>query len=515
MLGWTHSNFDEVDEANNLKVKSAIPADSTSHPKTQLEKCLGEDMAVVPSAAVFLRQAFDAVDGFDEQISGYQDDDFCLRLLAAGYRNGYVRHALTRRRVAADNGAQNSESRMLYARKLAAAFPDEPRHGRFYTSDFIIPRFLAETVAQLRVALRSHDQAIIDALVSDITSLKRLVSPQRPLRITRDAVLISAIIPLYNGAAFIRQALQSVIDQTLPPDEVIVVDDGSDDAGPDIVADMARTHPIRLIRKVNGGQSSARNAAVDHSHGDLIALLDQDDVWYPDHLSGLLEPFLEDSRNELGWSYSDLDEINEAGEMVARRIIGNSDFTHPKESLTTCLKEDMFILPSASLVSRQAFLSVGGFDERLSGYEDDDLFLRLFQAGFEHVFLPQALSRWRIYQSSSSYSPRMAVSRTLYARTLIERFPDKPEIPRYYVRDLVAPRFFRSMAAGWRRAVLKGTIEDRKSAHDSLVFISKYLRRRSSLALRFLVLPALRIPSVARFVIAHRELFLGVSRRLF
>src|SRR4051794_37983015 len=113
----------------------------------------------------------------------------------------------------------------------------------------------------------------------------------------------------------------------------------------------------------------------------------------------------------------------------------------------------MFILPSASLISRQAFLAVGGFDERLSGYEDDDLFLRLFQAGFHHVFLPQSLSKWRIYQSSCSYSRRMAISRRIYFDLLIDRFPDNEALARSYVKDLIAPRFFRAMSVEVRRAV--------------------------------------------------------------
>ena len=91
---------------------------------------------------------------------------------------------------------------------------------------------------------------------------------------------ITVVIPLYNGRDFIREALDSVLAQTLSPDEIIVVDDGSTDDGPDIVADMALSHSITLLRKANGGQSSARNVGIAHANGDLIALLDQDDAWH-------------------------------------------------------------------------------------------------------------------------------------------------------------------------------------------------------------------------------------------
>ena len=77
----------------------------------------------------------------------------------------------------------------------------------------------------------------------------------------------------------------------------------------------------------------------------------------------------------LPWMTSDLDEIDEDGYLVARSYLGKLGTAHPKRHVYDCIRQDMFILPSASLILREAFLSVGGFDERLCGYEDDDLFL--------------------------------------------------------------------------------------------------------------------------------------------
>jgi glycosyltransferase involved in cell wall biosynthesis len=331
----------------------------------------------------------------------------------------------------------------------------------------------------------------------------------------RRDLLISAIIPLYNGASFIREAIQSIIDQELVPDEIIVVDDGSTDQGPDIVAEMARHHPIRLLRKENGGQSSARNLGVEHARGDLIAFLDQDDAWYPNHLVELTKPFLDARPIELGWSYGNLDETSEAGEMIVRGLLENSGTAHPKRDLVACLRQDMFVLPSASLISRRAFLSVGGFDERLSGYEDDDLFLRLFMAGFDNVYIPMALSKWRIYQTSSSYSQRMAVSRAIYARKLIDRFPNDHDRSRFYVRDMIAPRFFRTMAGEFRKATLKGTKQQQTVALANLVSITKHLRLSERLLLQAFLLPVLHVPPLARLVVRHRIGLYRVVRRLF
>src|SRR5581483_11195160 len=88
---------------------------------------------------------------------------------------------------------------------------------------------------------------------------------------------VAAVIPLYNGAGYIETAIGSVLAQSRPPDEIVVVDDGSIDAGPEIVERLARKHPIRFLRKSNGGQASARNFGVANTRSTLIAFLDQDD----------------------------------------------------------------------------------------------------------------------------------------------------------------------------------------------------------------------------------------------
>lgn len=291
---------------------------------------------------------------------------------------------------------------------------------------------------------------------------------------------IVAIIPLYDGARWIEQSVNSVLAQTLPPDEFIVVDDGSTDDGPRIVERLAQNHPITLLRKRNGGQSSARNFGVKHSKSALIALLDQDDAWYPHHLATLIEPFRKERGIPLGWVYSDLDEIDESGGMVNRRLLDLLPQAHiaprenPKRTLAACLSNDLFILPSASLIRREVFEAVGGFDERLSGYEDDDLFLRLFRAGCDNVFIDEPLSQWRIYPASSSYTYRMARSRILYAMKLLERFPDD-RTQRYWTRDCIAPRFVHQTLGDCVRALEKRDAEMFRTAVSHLRILIPHL----------------------------------------
>ncbi len=304
-------------------------------------------------------------------------------------------------------------------------------------------------------------------------------------------ITIGVVIPLYNGAAYIADAVNSVLGQTLKPDDIVVVDDGSTDDGPAIVEEIAKTHPVRLLRKPNGGQSSARNFGIRATSTTHIALLDQDDMWYPDHLEALIEPFLEENRFELGWTYSNLDEVDDSGSMVVRSFLDMLPGKHPKRDLFVCLQQDMFVLPSASIISRKAFDSVGGFDESLSGYEDDDLFLRIFRQGYDNIYIDKALSKWRIHSSSSSYSPRMARSRMAYLRKLVVMFPNNPERDRMYTRDMLAPRFLPPALADYGKAVVSGDKDQVSGAIQNLRVIAHYHRRHVRLLIT-LAAPLLR-----------------------
>ena len=323
------------------------------------------------------------------------------------------------------------------------------------------------------------------ALLKDMTresadAIAQLDIAAQPVRVPQPVPSsdpgITAIIPLYNGAAFIEEALKSIFAQTLPAREIIVVNDGSTDggAGMAIVERLARTHPVTLIDKPNGGQSSARNLGAERAKTELFALLDQDDVWYPNHLEELAKPFIDGNSSAIGWVYSNLDEIDEFGHLVARSYLSSLSATHPKRHIFECIRQDMFILPSASLINRQAFMSVGGFDEQLCGYEDDDLFMRMFRAGFENIYIDKALSKWRIYPGSTSYSFRMARSRGIYTRKLLEIFPDDQKRARYYARDLIVPRFFDHAIREYETAMELDDPEAIAATWNEVLFLARY-----------------------------------------
>lgn len=220
----------------------------------------------------------------------------------------------------------------------------------------------------------------------------------------------------------------------------------------------------------------------------MFALLDQDDVWYPHHLETLIKPFRETRYPELGWVYSNLDEIDRDGLMVARCCLdGSPDVEHPKRSLYGCLATDMFVLPTSSLINRRAFEAVGGFDEQLIGYEDDDLFLRIFRRGFDNVYLNDALSKWRIFPGSTSHSHRMGRSRMLYLRKLLEAFPPSQYQGADYARDPVAPRFFPALLVEYRRSAERGDRAAIRAAVDDISVLVPLLPLRYRMVMQVLL----------------------------
>jgi len=244
--------------------------------------------------------------------------------------------------------------------------------------------------------------------------------------ITEDTPLVSVILPVHDAASgdasYLSAALASVAAQGDPCMELIVVDDGSTDDTSRLVETFLDRHaelPARLVHKPNGGQSSARNWGARASRGAWLAFLDQDDVWTDDHLS-VVRPYLKTGVDVV---YTDADTIDEAGRPRDVRIhqslgLGGG---HPKECVQEAIYENAFVMPGVMTVRRDFFDAVGGFDEGLAGYEDDDLFVRCLESG-RLSYVPTSTLRWRIHPASASHTQRMVDSGLLYWRKLMDRY---------------------------------------------------------------------------------------------
>jgi hypothetical protein len=184
-----------------------------------------------------------------------------------------------------------------------------------------------------------------------------------------------------------------------------------------------------------------------------------------------------------------------------RDFVQRQDHENPKRDLRRVLADGFVIQPSATLIDRLAIIEVGGFDERLSGYEDDDLFLRLFIGNYDNVWVPEPTSQWRIHESSSGGSDRMDDSLRYYGQKLITSFPDDRWRGLYYRRDVIAPRIMATWVQMYVRASrYHNAVKMRMYAREARRY-TRYLppRRR---VMWFWLLWILRLRPVVRLRIA-------------
>ncbi len=312
---------------------------------------------------------------------------------------------------------------------------------------------------------------------------------------------VSAILPVYNGRRFLAGAVRSVLAQTLLPCELIVIDDGSTDGSLEELEGLPPApFPVRIVRQENAGQSAARNAAARLAEGDLLAFLDQDDSWHPQHLEALIAPLVADPA--VGWAYSDFDEMDFDGHLVTYAFLRVRGGGHPKRTIYECVAGDLMVLPSASVIRRTAFEQAGGFDEALCGYEDDDLFVRFFRLGWGHVFVDRPLVRFRVHATSSSTSPRFIASRLHYAAKLVAILPNDSRMFRYYVSDAIAPRFFLTTLDDYVRAC---AARDWTGARLALAAVNHFASlRRQGVRLRWKLL-WIQCPRLFRALLALND----------
>lgn len=184
--------------------------------------------------------------------------------------------------------------------------------------------------------------------------------------------VISAVIPTRNRAPLLERALATVFAQSRPPDEVIVIDDGSDDDTPALLANLRGTAPVPLlaIRRDNLGAAAARNAGIAAASGDLLAFLDDDDQWLPDKLAKQAAAL---ERNpEILVAHT-----REIWYRNGRRVNQKKKHDPPggdifMQSLVMCV-----VGMSTVMARRELFERFGGFDESLPCCEDYDLWLRV------------------------------------------------------------------------------------------------------------------------------------------
>jgi glycosyltransferase involved in cell wall biosynthesis len=224
---------------------------------------------------------------------------------------------------------------------------------------------------------------------------------------------VSVIIPVHNGAAFIGEALGSVFAQTLPAQEIIVVDDGSQDGLDQALAPFQSR--ITFLRHPQArGVSAARNTAIAAASGEWLAFLDHDDEWLPRKTEMQLQAVAD--RREVGLVYSDMEVFGEVS-----RPSRLQNLPTPRGRVFKELLLHNFITPSAAIARRAAVLEAGGFDAAFDYVQDRDLCLRL-AARWEVEYVPEVLIRYRLHADNISKKRKLTLQDLFYLLQKAEEF---------------------------------------------------------------------------------------------
>lgn len=225
---------------------------------------------------------------------------------------------------------------------------------------------------------------------------------------------VSVVVAAYNMGRFLPEAIRSIQAQTLPVQEIHVVDDGSTDDTPQAIRAFLSDARVRYHRQSNMGQAVAKNNGIRACSGDLVAFLDADDLWTPERLEVMLPHF--DGVPRVGVVYSNYVFVDEQA-----RYIRSPDRPYHSGRITGRLLIDNFVTGMASIVRRECFDAVGLFDESLPMGIDYDLWLRI-STKYEFLFVDKVTYLYRTWpgQMSRNFESRFECAIQIMNRFLAQ-----------------------------------------------------------------------------------------------
>jgi len=270
------------------------------------------------------------------------------------------------------------------------------------------------------------------------------------------APAISVVIPAYGVAGYIRETVDTVLAQTFPDWELIVVNDGSPDTRELEAALASYRTRLTYLGQPNRGAAAARNAGILAARGEWIAFLDGDDLWLP--------AYLEKQLGRLG--RGDLDMVWCNGHVIDERGASRIMATFPRRenvSAADLLREDVTVFTSATVVRRRSILEVGLFDETLRRAQDYDLWVRLAFAGARIGYQSVPLFKYRKRPGSLSGDALTDVRRSMvvYER-LLEKLQGEPDLARIIREKLQTYRFRERVVLG-KRAIEAGNYDEARA----------------------------------------------------
>lgn len=280
--------------------------------------------------------------------------------------------------------------------------------------------------------------------------------------------LISIITPAYNAGSYIKDTIQSVLTQTYPNFEHIIVDDGSTDNTAEVVREI-KDPRIKYSLQKNGGQSSARNAAIAMARGKYIALLDADDIFYPEKLAEQVT-YME-SHPDCKFCYCKIHHFYH--ETPRDRYYFTMD--HPSGYLFEKLIVSNFINPLSVMVRREVFEKHGAFEPKFRWADEQYLWLKLAYKKVRFCYLDKALGACRLHPESFTNRPfyfQGSQEQCLEILQLFRRSMTAEEVTRYNMDELEAKT---------RKRIKIGKLMAGKNPFARFVYFLYILNRRRRL----------------------------------
>jgi glycosyltransferase involved in cell wall biosynthesis len=225
---------------------------------------------------------------------------------------------------------------------------------------------------------------------------------------------ISVVIPAYNSGPLLAETLRSVLAQTLQPDEVLVIDDGSTDGTADVAESFGP--PVRVFRRANARQGASRNFGVEQATSEWIAFVDHDDLWVPEKLERQMQALSANPKADLCYTaraHFDQDRGKGRWQLIIP--------VPPAAGIRKALFRNTTFLPSSVVIRRSTFLAAGGFNTSFRIVEDWDLWLRLLNAGVQFAACQEPLMLYRVHSQNLSRTAQVWLGETdaIYRRYIL------------------------------------------------------------------------------------------------
>lgn len=248
------------------------------------------------------------------------------------------------------------------------------------------------------------------------------------------APLVSIVIPVYNGANYLKDAIESALKQTYRRVEIIVVNDGSNDGGE--VEKIAKKFGdrIRYYAKKNGGVSSALNFGISKMKGEYFAWLSHDDLMEPKHIANLVE-YVSFKENRNCIPFSGFKIINENGDVKVNETISAQLFCY--DFKLSLIQNEMSLLQGeinggSVLIPRKIFEECGGFDEKQPITQERDMWFRIIERGHHFVNIPFDTALIREHEKRvTRRDDSVARQSNLRRMKIIKDIPDDTKVALY------------------------------------------------------------------------------------